>query len=374
MYGDNKALMSIMPELEANGVEPFFVLQQYGDFSKYLSTAGYRYVVCKFTYNNIYNLSKPIASYIKHFIKSTIWNLRRGRYLRDLINLLSEFKPQLVHTNNSANSFGLSLARELNIPHVWHIREYMDLDHNKGFFPSKNAIERLFDHPLNTCIYITDDVSKHFNTHSKKIVIYDGIIEQSENTLETLKKDCNIIYVGRIIETKGVYDIISAFTRVAKNIPNYQLTFIGDGEIAVKEKLQRMIIDSGISNRVNFLGYKTNIKDYMKHAKAIIVSSRFEAFGLITAEAMESGCLVIGRNTAGTKNQFDNGLFFTGNEIALRYDSLESLEESIVKAVTMPANEYNNMVSKAFDTVVNFYSVKKSASTVYSLYLNILNK
>lgn len=40
---------------------------------------------------------------------------------------------------------------------------------------------------------------------------------------------------------------------------------------------------------------------------ALIVPSPFEAFGLITAEAMFNKCLVIGRDTAGTKEQFDNG-------------------------------------------------------------------
>lgn len=45
----------------------------------------------------------------------------------------------------------------------------------------------------------------------------------------------------------------------------------------------------------------------MNRATALIVPSPFEAFGLITAEAMFNKCLVIGKDTAGTKEQFDNG-------------------------------------------------------------------
>lgn len=40
----------------------------------------------------------------------------------------------------------------------------------------------------------------------------------------------------------------------------------------------------------------------MNRATALIVPSPFEAFGLITAEAMFNKCLVIGKDTAGTKN------------------------------------------------------------------------
>ena len=45
----------------------------------------------------------------------------------------------------------------------------------------------------------------------------------------------------------------------------------------------------------------------MSKALALFVPSSFEGFGFITVEAMFCGCLVIGRNTGGTKEQFDNG-------------------------------------------------------------------
>lgn len=57
----------------------------------------------------------------------------------------------------------------------------------------------------------------------------------------------------------------------------------------------------------------------MSKAQALIVASRFEGFGFITTEAMWNDCLVIGKNIAGTKEQFDNGVAETGHEIGLRF-------------------------------------------------------
>lgn len=374
MYGDNIALMSIMPELMANGVNPFFVIQREGDFSTFLHNAGYKYIVCKFTYNNIYDLSNLKISYLKRFVKGSIWNLKRCVYLKDALNQFKDFNPQLIHTNNSANSFGLELAQILGIPHIWHIREYMDLDHNKGFFPSKRSFEKLLDHPLNTCVCITEDVSSHFKTVSQKYVIYDGVIKDTDKTFEIYDKEDCILYVGRLVETKGVYDIINSFGKVVKEFPNYTLKFLGDGDQIVKDRLLELMKANNLMGKVEFLGYKKNVGDYMRRSKAIVVSSRFEAFGLITAEAMDNGCLVIGRNTAGTKVQFDNGWFYTGNEIALRYDSSNGLEQALRTVMTMPSETYNKMVSMAYDTVIHFYNVRRSASSIIALYLKLLGR
>lgn len=374
MYGDNIALMSIMPTLMTKGVEPLFLLQREGDFSRYLQCNGYKYIVSKFTYNNIFNLSNPKRSFMKRMIKGTIWNLGSRQYVKKAIKLLHDYNPEIIHTNNSANRFGLELAKKLDIPHVWHIREYMDLDHNRGFFPSKKSFEKLLDHPLNTCVCITEDVSNHFTTISQKYVIYDGVIKSAEKTFEIAEKENSIIYVGRLIETKGVYDIVNSFGKIAKEFPNYTLKFLGDGDQIVKDRLQELVKTNNLSGKVEFLGYKKNVGDYMRQSKAIVVSSRFEAFGLITAEAMENGCLVIGRNTAGTKIQFDNGISYTGNEIALRYDSDKGLEDALRKVMTMPSEPYNKMVSLAYDTVIHLYNVKKSASSVIALYSKILSR
>lgn len=63
-----------------------------------------------------------------------------------------------------------------------------------------------------------------------------------------------------------------------------------------------------IASQVVFLGMRKDIYSLMKDAMALIVPSYWEGFGFITTEAMFNGCLVIGRNTSGTKEQFDNGL------------------------------------------------------------------
>ena len=89
---------------------------------------------------------------------------------------------------------------------------------------------------------------------------------------------------------------------------------------------------------------------------------------------MDNGCLVIGRNTAGTKVQCDNGLSYTGAEIALRYNNIAELEMSLRYAITMPSDIYWDMVSRAHCTAAFFYNVTNCASNVLALYNTLLSR
>ena len=49
---------------------------------------------------------------------------------RKISKTLSGKKIDLIHTNCSSVTIGESLSRRLKVPHVWHIREFLDLDFN----------------------------------------------------------------------------------------------------------------------------------------------------------------------------------------------------------------------------------------------------
>ena len=111
----------------------------------------------------------------------------------------------------------------------------------------------------------------------------------------------------------------------------------------------------------------------MLHAIAIIIPSRNEGFGRCMPEAMFNGCLAIGRNTGGTREQLDNGLALTGNEIALRYDTDEQLSAYLLDISNHSIDCYAPYQERAFKTVNQLYSSESNVSNVYNFYIDILN-
>ena len=107
----------------------------------------------------------------------------------------------------------------------------------------------------------------------------------------------------------------------------------------------------------------------MRGALALVVPSRFEGFGFITVEAMLNGCLVIGNNTAGTKEQFDIGKRQTGSEIGLRYDNAFELQVLMNRALE---EDFREMKENARRVVLQNYTIEKNAEDILCLYKKIL--
>lgn len=107
-----------------------------------------------------------------------------------------------------------------------------------------------------------------------------------------------ILFVGRLVEVKGVTYLIEAMRQV-----NAKLIIVGDGPL--REKLMQQALD--LKDRVEFLGAKTHKELPVIYASADIFvapsvtakNGDKEGLGLVLLEAMASGLPVIGSNSGG---------------------------------------------------------------------------
>jgi glycosyltransferase involved in cell wall biosynthesis len=130
------------------------------------------------------------------------------------------------------------------------------------------------------------------------IVIPNGVnINQFKPT--DLPRNPIILYVGSMVESKGVHHLLEAFAQFVVDDPNYQLTFIGDGSL--KNVLQERSKKLGISEKVNFLGSLPNdqVRNWMQQAKLFVLPSLSEGLGVVLLEAMACGTPCIGCSIGG---------------------------------------------------------------------------
>ena len=88
---------------------------------------------------------------------------------------------------------------------------------------------------------------------------------------------------------------------------------------------------------------------------------------------MFAGCLVIGNDTAGTKEQFDIGKAITGDEIALRYTTHEQLINHLLDVTNNPIKLYEPIILRGRETAKQLYSTEQHAKSVYEFYNKILS-
>lgn len=288
-----------------------------------------------------------------------------------LLNHVKWHKPDIIYTNVGVVNIGYNVAKKLHIPHVYHLREYQDLDFGMRIIPSRHRFIENLKNSYTICI--TKGIQEHFfltnNTNSR--VVYNGLLTSYKKEYDNREK--TFLFVGRLTREKNPLGVIRAFNTFYKTNQKYKLLLAGS---AVSEceytPLLKYCKDNDIEDKVCFLGARNDIDSLMQKAYAVIVASEFEGFGRVTTEAMLNGCLVIGRNTTGTKEQFDNGLALTGKEIGIRFDGDEDLCEKMHIATSLTKEKYNEYTKRAKTVVEHLYTPKKCADDIYNFFKYIL--
>lgn len=180
-----------------------------------------------------------------------------------------------------------------------------------------------------------------FGINKNKIKIQYPVINKKIIQKIKPKKKYDVIFIGRLVKQKGVFDLIEA----AKNL-KISFALIGDGE--EKETLKKQIKKENIKN-IHILGFipeKEKIA-LLKGAKAFVLPSYEEGYGIVIAEAIIAKKPVIVYDLPHYKKCFSNSLITIplGNKKELR-KKLKELEEGKINTTEI-IKKYKNI--KIFD-------------------------
>jgi glycosyltransferase involved in cell wall biosynthesis len=278
-----------------------------------------------------------------------------------------------IYTNVGVLNVGYNVAHRNGLIHIYHLREYQDLDFGERIYPSFQEFSRKIAQKKNYNIAITKGIYQYFHCPSKNsVVIYNGVMNKDDYKTIIWDKQKYFLFVGRLSDGKGVIDAIEAFNVVCHNYPDYKLVLAGGVESKKMEiQIRNKVAQYGLTDSIQFLGMVHHVDELMRKAKALLMCSRSEGLGRVTIEAMANGCLVIGKNAMGTKEQFDNGLAFTGHEIGLRYDTLDELECNMMNVIKNGTDSYKDMIHNAQDTVFHYYTIERCYNSLVNFFQKI---
>ena len=147
---------------------------------------------------------------------------------------------------------------------------------------------------------VADDLRDQAPRAAGKIVtIYDPIVspalvEQAEAPVEHpwfANDDPPVILsVGRLVQLKEHSTLLRAFAEVVRSRPA-RLVILGQG--VERESLLELAERLGVSNRLDLPGFDVNPFRYMSRASVFVLSSRYEGFGNVLAQAMACGAPVV---------------------------------------------------------------------------------
>ena len=126
-----------------------------------------------------------------------------------------------------------------------------------------------------------------------------------------------ILFVGRDFKLKGGHLVLEAFERNRKKW-GVDLVIAGP---------ERWPMEKAPSEGVHFLGRipKETLQSYFEHARAFVMPTYFEGFGMVFAESLCNGVPVVGRNTCAMPEIITEG--HNGLLLAADSDSVDELSE-----------------------------------------------
>jgi glycosyltransferase involved in cell wall biosynthesis len=241
LYGANRSLLDLILGLRNAGVEPYVIYPCLGDLTNRLNHLGVPSKAIPFrnwvhSKRQSYRKFDPAPSILEKAscIKKVI---RNAQYLPNIIGQLRRWNIDLVYTNSSVISVGFIASKIIGKPHIWHLREFGDLDYNLSFDWGEKISYRLIE-SSNAIVSVSYSIEDHFlgksSSASKNCyAVYNGIAfkteiekRQSQEHLAPLgNKKFIFALVGLLHPCKGQRDAIKALSIVCRQWRNIRFTF-----------------------------------------------------------------------------------------------------------------------------------------------------
>ena len=184
-----------------------------------------------------------------------------------------------------------------------------------------------------------------------------------------------LVFVGRLVEEKGVGDLIHAVALLTERLPDIVLLILGEGQDRVAFEI--LAEEKGIADRVHFLGWlePAAVSNYLSAADIFVGPSKrapggwVEAQGLTFIEAMLARTPVIGTRSGGIQDAVrheETGLLVSEG----RPDEIAAAIERLMR--DRPLAE--RLANAGYTLALSAYTRERSAGAFVGLFQSICAK
>lgn len=171
-----------------------------------------------------------------------------------------------------------------------------------------------------------------------------------------------VLYMGWIVQQKGVYDIVDAIPAVLERHPGARFVFAGNKEV---EKLRRLIADRGLQAAAEVPGWVSGADKLalMRRSTVLLLPTYSEGIPNVILEAMAIGLPVVTTPVGGIPSVAEEGrtaLFVEpGNSAELARRVIELLDDPALR---------RRLASEARATVEREFSIDRIGQLLASTY------
>ncbi|ALO33661.1 hypothetical protein CMT41_02235 [Colwellia sp. MT41] len=171
----------------------------------------------------------------------------------------------------------------------------MDLAAKKGSFIKRNITKFLMRNLYSKmtayiaqCNAMKESMIESYSIPKEKIeVIYNPVSTTFKKI--NLKKDIDILFVGRLTQQKGIDNFIKIITKIYKELPNLHLYIVGQGDL--KDDLISSLEELGVHYTHDL--QSGDLVNLYNRAKVTVLTSYYEGYPNVLVESIACGTPVV---------------------------------------------------------------------------------
>lgn len=238
--------------------------------------------------------NKDITQKLNKNVKFVEFDFNKNRYnpffLYKTAKFIEEINPDIIQCHN---------AKELEI------MKYMQFFSKKKIpiVATRHNAELKKKYAFaNLGIAVSDETMNYMNA-KKNILITNGVSKVKPNLIKNDK--FTILGVGRLAPVKGWDLLINAASKLNFD---FKLQILGEGD--EKRHLQDLASRLGIKDKVEFLGFKNNVADYVASSDLQVIASVTEGLSISLIEAIFYAKILIASNVSNHENLIGKKLVY----------------------------------------------------------------
>ena len=248
----------------------------------------------------------------------------------------------------------------------------------RGWFKSRFVVDRFVERFVDHYIAVSEANARYLSEEkglpSKKIVvIHNGCdlvrFAPSHRPPAGLKANLGfqeadpvLVVTARLEPQKGHRVLLQSLQTVHREFPQVRLVCLGEG--CLRDKLESQVRELGLEDSVRFLGYQSNVLDWLVLADLTVLPSFWEGLPLAAIESLAAGRPVVATAVDGTPEVVIDGK--TG--LTVPPDDPEHLAGAICRLLREPGLR-DRMGEEGRKWVMEHFSQERQIRQTQELYL-----
>lgn len=239
-------------------------------------------------------------------VKKSIFGLFIGLF--NLVALIREFRPDVVHSHMVHANILSRLSRILvRFPRLI-CTAHSNNEGGRLRMLAYRVTDALADCSTNVSVEAVAAFEKNKAVPAGRMIpVLNGVdVEKFKPDIlarQQLRGELGLtgkkvfVAVGRLVDAKDYPNLLRSFVSVYEREPDAVLLIVGGGPL--ENQLEELAFEFGISKAVRFLGVRHDVPKVLNAADIFVLSSAWEGFGLVVAEAMATELVVVATDCGG---------------------------------------------------------------------------